>query len=171
MGSPCSTPLIPTTCSSAVSAQQPAPSPAPHPPAPHPPAPHPPAPHPSVSHPPAPHPPAPHPPAPHPPALPFLCAPPPFPDVPEGSVIIRAHTAAANLFSCLWFNEVDRFTSRDQLSFAYTYHKMARTSHPLRLNMFKDCERRSFVKLFHHKAEEAALKLERGSTQAGARQG
>ncbi|CAI5495520.1 unnamed protein product, partial [Closterium sp. Naga37s-1] len=58
-------------------------------------------------------------------------------NVPEGSVIIRAHTAAANLFSCLWFNEVDRFTSRDQLSFAYTYHKMARTSHPLRLNMFK----------------------------------
>ncbi|CAI5468435.1 unnamed protein product [Closterium sp. Yama58-4] len=83
-------------------------------------------------------------------------------NVPEGSVIIRAHTAAANLFSCLWFNEVDRFTSRDQLSFAYTYLKMARTSHPLRLNMFKDCERRSFVKLFHHKAEEAALKLERG---------
>ncbi|GJP52971.1 hypothetical protein CLOM_g12125 [Closterium sp. NIES-68] len=83
-------------------------------------------------------------------------------NVPEGSVIIRAHTPAANLFSCLWFNEVDRFTSRDQLSFAYTYLKMARTSHPLRLNMFKDCERRSFVKLFHHKAEAEALKLERG---------
>ncbi|KAL3636260.1 hypothetical protein CASFOL_020807 [Castilleja foliolosa] len=37
--------------------------------------------------------------------------------VPEGSFIVRAHTAMSNLFSCLWFNEVDRFTSRDQLSF------------------------------------------------------
>ena len=30
----------------------------------------------------------------------------------------------SNLFSCLWFNEVDRFTPRDQLSFAYTYQKL-----------------------------------------------
>ncbi|MBA0656596.1 hypothetical protein Goklo_008938 [Gossypium klotzschianum] len=60
-------------------------------------------------------------------------------DVPEGSFIIRAHTPMSNLFSCLWFNEVDRFTSRDQLSFAYTYLKLTRMNpdKPFHLNMFK----------------------------------
>ncbi|XVF85941.1 hypothetical protein PTKIN_Ptkin17bG0158000 [Pterospermum kingtungense] len=59
--------------------------------------------------------------------------------VPEGSFIIRAHTPMSNLFSCLWFNEVDRFTSRDQLSFAYTYLKLRRMNPKRRfhLNMFK----------------------------------
>ncbi|XAR56013.1 hypothetical protein NMG60_11036285 [Bertholletia excelsa] len=73
--------------------------------------------------------------------------------VPEGSFIIRAHTPMSNLFSCLWFNEVDRFTSRDQLSFAYTFLKLKRMNpdRPLFLNMFKDCERRSLAKLFHHR--------------------
>jgi hypothetical protein len=62
--------------------------------------------------------------------------------VPEGSFIVRAHTPMANLFSCLWFNEVDRFTPRDQLSFAYTYLKFVRTnpSVQFRLNMFKVLE-------------------------------
>ncbi|KAI6677549.1 hypothetical protein NL676_038345 [Syzygium grande] len=41
-------------------------------------------------------------------------------DVPEGAIIIREHTAINNLFSCLWFNEVDLFTPRDQLSFGRT---------------------------------------------------
>ncbi|KAK7362281.1 hypothetical protein VNO77_04391 [Canavalia gladiata] len=74
--------------------------------------------------------------------------------VPEGSLIIRAHTPMSNLFSCLWFNEVDRFTSRDQLSFAYTYLKLRRMNpeRSLQLYMFKDCERRSLVKLFRHRA-------------------
>ncbi|KAL8137750.1 hypothetical protein V2J09_003751 [Rumex salicifolius] len=60
-------------------------------------------------------------------------------DVPEGSFIIRAHTPMSNLFSCLWFNEVDRFTSRDQLSFAYTYLKLRRMNpdKAFHLNMFK----------------------------------
>lgn len=60
-------------------------------------------------------------------------------DVPEGSFIIRAHTPMSNLFSCLWFNEVERFTPRDQLSFAYTYQKLRRMNpgKPFRLNMFK----------------------------------
>lgn len=60
-------------------------------------------------------------------------------DVPEGSFIVRAHTPMSNLFSCLWFNEVDRFTPRDQLSFAYTYHKLRRTNpeKSFYLNMFK----------------------------------
>ncbi|KAL9226229.1 hypothetical protein vseg_002064 [Gypsophila vaccaria] len=74
-------------------------------------------------------------------------------NVPEGSFIIRAHTPMSNLFSCLWFNEVDRFTSRDQLSFAYTYMKLKRTNpdRPFSLHMFKDCERRALVKLFRHR--------------------
>ncbi|XP_027104732.1 probable hexosyltransferase MUCI70 [Coffea arabica] len=73
--------------------------------------------------------------------------------VPEGSFIVRAHTPMSNLFSCLWFNEVDRFTSRDQLSFGYTYLKLKRMNpdRPFCLYMFKDCERRSLVKLFHHR--------------------
>ncbi|KAM7484356.1 hypothetical protein LguiA_000365 [Lonicera macranthoides] len=73
--------------------------------------------------------------------------------VPEGSFIIRAHTPMSNLFSCLWFNEVDRFTSRDQLSFAYTFLKLKRMNpdRPFSLNMFKDCERRALAKLFRHR--------------------
>ncbi|XP_020107162.1 uncharacterized protein LOC109723259 isoform X2 [Ananas comosus] len=76
--------------------------------------------------------------------------------VPEGSFIVREHTPMSNLFSCLWFNEVDRFTPRDQLSFAYTYLKLRRMNPEKHfyLNMFKDCERRSIAKLFHHRAEE-----------------
>ncbi|XP_077224311.1 transmembrane protein (DUF616) [Tasmannia lanceolata] len=75
--------------------------------------------------------------------------------VPEGSFIVRAHTPMSNLFSCLWFNEVDRFTSRDQLSFAYTFLKLRRMNpeKPFFLNMFKDCERRALAKLFHHRAD------------------
>ncbi|KAK7386973.1 hypothetical protein VNO78_27392 [Psophocarpus tetragonolobus] len=77
--------------------------------------------------------------------------------VPEGSFIIRAHTPMSNLFSCLWFNEVDRFTSRDQLSFAYTYLKLRRMNpeRPFHLYMFKDCERRALVKLFQHRTLSA----------------
>ncbi|KAL4197783.1 hypothetical protein AMTRI_Chr04g252860 [Amborella trichopoda] len=73
--------------------------------------------------------------------------------VPEGSFIVRAHTPMSNLFSCLWFNEVDQFTSRDQLSFAYTYLKLRRMNpdKPFSLNMFKDCERKAIVKLFPHR--------------------
>ncbi|CAL5196900.1 unnamed protein product [Lathyrus oleraceus] len=73
--------------------------------------------------------------------------------VPEGSFIVRAHTPLSNLFSCLWFNEVDRFTSRDQLSFAYTYLKLRRMNpdKPFHLYMFKDCERRALLKLFRHR--------------------
>ncbi|RWR82030.1 hypothetical protein CKAN_01073800 [Cinnamomum micranthum f. kanehirae] len=76
--------------------------------------------------------------------------------VPEGSFIARAHTPMSNLFSCLWFNEVDRFTTCDQLSFAYTYLKLRRMNpeKPFHLNMFKDCERRSIAKQYHHQAED-----------------
>lgn len=77
-------------------------------------------------------------------------------NVPEGSFIVRAHTPMSNLFSCLWFNEVDRFTSRDQLSFAYSYQKLRRMNpgKMFYLNMFKDCERRSMTKLFRHRSAE-----------------
>ncbi|KAF9661636.1 hypothetical protein SADUNF_Sadunf19G0089400 [Salix dunnii] len=77
-------------------------------------------------------------------------------NVPEGSLIVRAHTPMSNLFSCLWFNEVDRFTPRDQLSFAFTYQKLRRMNpgKPFYLNMFKDCERRAIAKLFRHKSED-----------------
>lgn len=76
--------------------------------------------------------------------------------VPEGSFIVRAHTPMSNLFSCLWFNEVNRFTPRDQLSFAYTYMKLRRMNPEKHfyLNMFKDCERRQMAKLFHHRTDE-----------------
>jgi len=62
-----------------------------------------------------------------------------FADVPEGSFIVREHTPMSNLFSCLWFNEVERFTPRDQLSFAYTYQKLTRMNPdtPFNLHMFK----------------------------------
>ncbi|KAG5152620.1 hypothetical protein AAZX31_10G204300 [Glycine max] len=80
-------------------------------------------------------------------------------NVPEGSFIIRAHTPMSNLFSCLWFNEVDRFTPRDQLSFAHTYQKLRRMNpdKPFHLNMFKDCERRHIAKLFHHRLDEKRI--------------
>ncbi|KAL5715717.1 hypothetical protein ACHQM5_017501 [Ranunculus cassubicifolius] len=77
-------------------------------------------------------------------------------NVPEGSFIMRAHTPMSNLFSCLWFNEVDRFTPRDQLSFAYTHLKLRRMNPGklFHLNMFKDCERRAIAKLFRHRSED-----------------
>ncbi|XWS23606.1 hypothetical protein CRYUN_Cryun28dG0029200 [Craigia yunnanensis] len=46
-------------------------------------------------------------------------------DVPEGCVIIREHVPISNLFTCLWFHEVDRFTSRDQISFSTVRDKIA----------------------------------------------
>ncbi|QHO31761.1 uncharacterized protein DS421_8g244310 [Arachis hypogaea] len=65
-------------------------------------------------------------------------------DVPEGCVIIREHIPITNLFTCLWFNEVDRFTSRDQISFSTVRDKiMAKVDWSI--NMFLDCERRNFV--------------------------
>ncbi|OIT20117.1 PREDICTED: uncharacterized protein LOC109220602 [Nicotiana attenuata] len=71
-------------------------------------------------------------------------------DVPEGCVIIREHNPISNLFTCLWFNEVDRFTPRDQISFAIVRDKiMSKTNWTL--NMFLDCERRNFVIQGYHR--------------------
>lgn len=65
-------------------------------------------------------------------------------DVPEGCVLIREHIPITNLFTCLWFNEVDRFTSRDQLSFAMVRDKIMSIVN-WSIDMFLDCERRNFV--------------------------
>lgn len=71
-------------------------------------------------------------------------------DVPEGCVIIKEHLPITNLFTCLWFNEVDRFTPRDQLSFSTVRDKiMSRVSWSI--NMFLDCERRNFVVQAYHR--------------------
>nr|KJB81945.1 hypothetical protein B456_013G168400 [Gossypium raimondii] len=71
-------------------------------------------------------------------------------DVPEGCVLIKEHIPITNLFTCLWFNEVDRFTSRDQLSFGMVRDKiMAKVD--WHINMFLDCERRNFVIQAYHR--------------------
>ncbi|KAK7319687.1 hypothetical protein RJT34_04411 [Clitoria ternatea] len=71
-------------------------------------------------------------------------------DVPEGCVIVREHVPISNLFTCLWFNEVDRFTSRDQISFATVRDKIL-SRVDLHFNMFLDCERRNFVVQKYHR--------------------
>ncbi|XP_042063090.1 probable hexosyltransferase MUCI70 [Salvia splendens] len=71
-------------------------------------------------------------------------------DVPEGCVIIREHIPITNLLSCLWFNEVDRFTSRDQLSFSTVRDKVAAKVN-WSVDMFLDCERRNFVIQAYHR--------------------
>lgn len=71
-------------------------------------------------------------------------------DVPEGCVIIREHIPITNLFTCLWFNEVDRFTSRDQLSFSTVRDKVM-SKVDWSIYMFLDCERRNFVIQTYHR--------------------
>ncbi|KMZ56241.1 hypothetical protein ZOSMA_97G00060 [Zostera marina] len=71
-------------------------------------------------------------------------------DVPEGCVIIKEHIPITNIFTCLWFNDVDHFTSRDQISFSTIRDRiMSQVNwHP---DMFWDCERRNFVVQTYHK--------------------
>ncbi|GFS46357.1 strawberry notch protein [Actinidia rufa] len=71
-------------------------------------------------------------------------------NVPEGCVIIREHIPISNLFTCLWFNEVDRFTSRDQISFSTVRDKISSRTN-WTINMFLDCERRNFVVQGYHR--------------------
>ncbi|XP_047950797.1 probable hexosyltransferase MUCI70 [Salvia hispanica] len=71
-------------------------------------------------------------------------------DVPEGCVIIKEHIPITNLFTCLWFNEVDRFTSRDQISFSTVRDKISSKTN-YTINMFLDCERRNFVVQGYHR--------------------
>ncbi|KAE9607209.1 hypothetical protein Lalb_Chr09g0327651 [Lupinus albus] len=71
-------------------------------------------------------------------------------DVPEGCVIVREHVPITNLFTCLWFNEVDRFTSRDQISFSTARDKIL-SRVDFHFHMFLDCERRNFVIQKYHR--------------------
>ena len=77
-------------------------------------------------------------------------------DVPEGALIVREHTPVTNLFSCLWFNEVHRFTPRDQLSFGYVLHRL---NYTFRFFMFPNCEYNALVVLHKHVREHSS-KLE-----------
>ncbi|XP_031117571.1 uncharacterized protein LOC116021100 [Ipomoea triloba] len=85
----------------------------------------------------------------------------PYPsDVPDSAVIIRKHSKATNLFSCLLFNELEAFNPRDQLPFAYVRDSM---NPKLRLNMFE-------VEVFEHVAVEYRHNLKHGGasgTQVG----
>ncbi|WOL05291.1 hypothetical protein Cni_G14018 [Canna indica] len=75
-------------------------------------------------------------------------------DVPEGAIIIREHTAMTNLFSCLWFNEVNLFTPRDQLSFGYVVHRL---SNKFKFFMFPNCEYNSLFILHRHTREHSSV--------------
>nr|XP_023884824.1 uncharacterized protein LOC111997019 [Quercus suber]XP_023884825.1 uncharacterized protein LOC111997019 [Quercus suber] len=74
-------------------------------------------------------------------------------DVPEGAVIIREHTPMSNLFSCLWFNEVDLFTPRDQLSFGYVVYRLRDF---FKFFMFPNCEYNSLFVLHPHTREHSS---------------
>ncbi|KAI4388408.1 hypothetical protein MLD38_000736 [Melastoma candidum] len=65
----------------------------------------------------------------------------------EASVIVREHTPATNLFMCLWFNEVVRFTSRDQLSFPYVLWRLGVLDN---INIFPVCTRKDLVNSMGH---------------------
>ncbi|WOL16422.1 hypothetical protein Cni_G25209 [Canna indica] len=64
----------------------------------------------------------------------------------EASVIVREHTPSTNTFMCLWFNEVVRFTSRDQLSFPYVLRRLKLPG----INMFPVCTRKDLVNSIGH---------------------
>lgn len=49
-------------------------------------------------------------------------------------MIIRRHGVASDLFSCLLFNELEEFSPRDQLAFAYVRDQM---SPKVSINMFE----------------------------------
>ncbi|KAI4318668.1 hypothetical protein MLD38_032344 [Melastoma candidum] len=74
-------------------------------------------------------------------------------DVPEGAIIVREHTALNNLFSCLWFNEVDLFTPRDQLSFGYVVYRLKGS---FKFFMFPNCEYNSIFVLHPHTREHSS---------------
>ncbi|TXG58001.1 hypothetical protein EZV62_015830 [Acer yangbiense] len=78
---------------------------------------------------------------------------------PESCLIIRAHTPMSNLYSCVWFNEVVRFTNRDQISFAYAYLKLRRMNpnSSFYFHMFKDCERRTMARPLGHRLPHAVV--------------
>ncbi|XP_021718703.1 uncharacterized protein LOC110686399 [Chenopodium quinoa] len=65
----------------------------------------------------------------------------------EASIIVREHSPLTNLFMCLWFNEVVRFTSRDQLSFPYVLWRLKVLND---INIFPVCTRKDLVNSMGH---------------------
>ncbi|PPD70022.1 hypothetical protein GOBAR_DD33101 [Gossypium barbadense] len=65
----------------------------------------------------------------------------------EASVIVREHTNLTNMLMCLWFNEVVRFTSRDQLSFPYVLWRLKVVKN---INAFPVCTRKDLVNSMGH---------------------
>ncbi|KAK7376848.1 hypothetical protein VNO80_02265 [Phaseolus coccineus] len=65
----------------------------------------------------------------------------------EASVIVRKHTPLTNLLMCVWFNEVVRFTSRDQLSFPYVLWRLKAFKN---INAFPVCARKDLVNSMGH---------------------
>ena len=82
----------------------------------------------------------------------YICI---FAALAEASVIVREHAPLTNLFMCLWFNEVTRFTARDQLSFPYVLRRLAL----LHIHMFPVCTRKALVNSLGHvrKAKPVSL--------------
>lgn len=76
----------------------------------------------------------------------------------EASVIVREHSAVVNLFMCLWFNEVVRFTSRDQLSFPYVLWRLKLVK---KINMFPVCIRKDLVNSMGHIRKAKPLNVSR----------
>lgn len=74
-------------------------------------------------------------------------------DVPEGAIIIREHTPLNNLFSCLWFNEVNLFTPRDQLSFGFVVYRLKGN---FKFFMFPNCEYNAIFVLHPHTREHSS---------------
>ncbi|GKB82554.1 circadian locomoter output cycles protein like protein [Tanacetum coccineum] len=74
-------------------------------------------------------------------------------DVPEGAIIIREHTALNNLFSCLWFNEVNLLTPRDQLSFGFVVYRLQGN---FKFFMFPNCEYNAIFILHPHTREHSS---------------
>ncbi|XP_059668984.1 alkaline ceramidase TOD1 [Cornus florida] len=54
-------------------------------------------------------------------------------DVPDSALILRKHSVANNIFSCLMFNELEAFNPRDQLPFAYVRDLM---NPKMKMNLF-----------------------------------
>ncbi|KAB1226808.1 hypothetical protein CJ030_MR1G021680 [Morella rubra] len=77
-----------------------------------------------------------------------------FSNVPEGAIIILEHTAMTNLFSCLWFNEVNLFTPKDQLRFGYVIYRLQGL---FKFSMFPNCEYSSLFVL--HPKQGSILQL------------
>ncbi|XP_008466626.2 probable hexosyltransferase MUCI70 isoform X1 [Cucumis melo] len=76
----------------------------------------------------------------------------------EASVIVREHSPVVNLFMCLWFNEVVRFTSRDQLSFPYVLWRLKVVK---KINMFPVCIRKDLVNSMGHISKAKPLNVSR----------